>query len=50
MTSSRGEWLWNGDEDVTTPAMDLERGGDVLIAVGGGCGRGRRGRRYPGSV
>ena len=33
-SSSTWEWLRNGDEDVTTPAMDLERGGDVLIAMG----------------
>ena len=33
-TAPQREWLRNGDEDVATPAMDLERGGDVLIAVG----------------
>jgi hypothetical protein len=29
-----------GDGDVATPAMDPERGGDVLIAVGGALGTG----------
>jgi hypothetical protein len=34
MSSSPWRILHNGDEDVATPAMDLERGGDVLIAMG----------------
>jgi hypothetical protein len=31
-----GKGFGTGDEDVATPATDLERGGDVLIAVGRG--------------
>jgi hypothetical protein len=46
MSSSPWDRLWNGDEDVATPAWDQERGGDVLIAVGRSLARGRRGRRY----
>jgi hypothetical protein len=40
MSSSHWDKLRNGDEDVATPAMDLEQGGDVLIAVGGALGMG----------
>jgi hypothetical protein len=39
MSSSRWEWLWNGDEDVATPlhagaVSEWLCGGDVLIALG----------------
>jgi hypothetical protein len=47
MSSSPWERLWNGDEDVTTPALAFGRGGDVLIATGRALER-RRGRRHPG--
>jgi hypothetical protein len=44
-SSLLGGALEEGDVDVATPT--LERSGDVLIAVGRGFGRGRRGRRHP---
>ncbi len=30
-----------GDEDITAPALGLDRGGDVLVAMGGSFGNGR---------
>jgi hypothetical protein len=38
MSSSPGEQLWNGDEEVA--AQTLEWRGDVFIAVGGALGEG----------
>ncbi len=35
-----GKGFGTGDEDVATPAVDLEWGGDVLIAVGRALGMG----------
>jgi hypothetical protein len=44
------EALGEGDGDVAAPVWDgeLGRGGDVIIAVGRGFGKWRRGRRHPG--